>query len=340
MKDLISAAALCFISIVSFSQSQDSAKFYFQKGREETNGKLFAMAAKDFDKAILFNPNYTEAYIANGKVNLEMSRVGPAEVNYTKAYQLDPQNKEVINELSSLYFNNRQFQKAIEMAQKCDQCKNTNRILGMSNYYAEDYAKAEKYLTLTLAKNDNDAEAHYTLGLTYLELENGKMAIGEYQKAIALEPNKNLWLYELGLIWYNQNDFKSALKYFDMAANKGYNKTNDYYENYGFAQIYSGDSENGIKTLRIVMQRKPNNTELLNNIAHAMYDTKRYNEALDYFKKLLDLNSKDAPSLYMAGLTLQKLGQKEKGQKICDNAIAMDPSLTRYRQKKEMPAGL
>jgi hypothetical protein len=33
------------------------------------------------------------------------------------------------------------------------------------------------------------------------------------------------------------------------------------------------------------------------------------------------------------------MGQKDKGQKICDNAIAMDPSLTHYRQKKEMPGG-
>jgi len=340
MKNFLSAFAVSFISLTSFSQSLDSAQFYFQKGVEENNGRLYAIAAKDFDKAIYYNPNYKEAYIANGKVNLEMSRIGPAEVNYIKAYQLDSLDKEVIKELSSLYFNNHQFQKAIDLAQQCDQCDNTDLILGMSNYYLEDYGKAEKYLKLALAKNDKDAEANYTLGLTYLELENNKGAIEEYQKAIALEPTKNLWIYELGLICYNQNDYKSALKYFDMASNNGYNKTNDFFENYGFAQIYTGDSENGIKTLGIVLERKPNNTELLNNIAHAMYDTKKYNEALDYFKKLLDLNPKDAPSLFMAGLTLQKLGQKEKGQKICDNAIAMDPSLTMYRQKKDVPAGL
>ncbi len=88
------------------------------------------------------------------------------------------------------------------------------------------------------------------------------------------------------------------------------------------------------------MERKPNNKELLNNIAHALYDTKKYNEALDYFTKILNLNPKDATTLYMAGLTFQKLGQKEKGQKICDHAIEMDPSLSRYRQKNEMPQGL
>jgi hypothetical protein len=34
------------------------------------------------------------------------------------------------------------------------------------------------------------------------------------------------------------------------------------------------------------------------------------------------------------------LGQKEKGQKICDNAIELDPALKMYRQKNEMPEGL
>ena len=125
-----------------------------------------------------------------------------------------------------------------------------------------------------------------------------------------------------------------------MAADSGYNKSNDFYENYGFAQLYNGNTEDGIKTLNIILERKPNNKELLNNMAHAMYDAKNYKEALEYFKKLLDINPKDAPSLFMAGLTLQKLGEKEKGKKICDNAIAMDPSLNRYRQKMEMPGGL
>lgn len=340
MKNLLIAAATCFITQCSFSQNADSAQFYFKKGVEENTAKLYAVATKDFDKAIKLDSNFTEAYIANGKVNLEMERVYPAVQNFTKAYQLDPKNDEVIKELSTLYFNNRQFQKALELVQQCNSCENSNRILGMSYYNLEDYAKAEKYLKQALSKNNNDAEAAYTLGRTFLELENEKGAIPQFQKAISLEPTRNQWMYELGLIYYNQNEYANALKYFDMATNNGYNKSNDFYENYGFAQLYTGDSENGIKTLNIVLERKPNNTELLNNIAHAMYETKKYNEALDYFKKLLDINPKDASSLFMAGMTFQKLGQKEKGQKICDNAIAMDPSLTKYRQKKDIPMGL
>jgi tetratricopeptide (TPR) repeat protein len=340
MKNFIIFIICCLTVQFSFSQSADSSHFYFNKGIEENHARLYAVAAKDFDKAIKLNPGFTEAYIANGKTNLEMRRIFDAVENFSKAYELDPKNNEVIKELSSLYFNNRQFQKAIEFAEKCNNCDNKDQVLGISYYHLEDYGKAVKYLQQATAKNDKDAEAAYTLGRTYLELENEKEAIPQYQKAITLEPTRNEWMYELGLIYFNQNDFKNSVKYFDMAANAGYNKTNDFYENYGFAQLYNGDTENGVKTLNILLERKPNNKELINNIAHAMYETKKYNEALGYFSKLLELNPKDAASLFMAGMTFQKLGQKEKGQKLCDNAIAMDPSLAKYRQKREMPTGL
>ena len=144
-------------------------------------------------------------------------------------------------------------------------------------------------------------------------------------------------MYELGLIYYNQDDYKNALKYFNMAADAGYNKTNDFYENLGFAQLYTGDIQNGMKALTEIIKRKPNNTELLNNIAQAMYDTKHYDEAINYYEQLLTINPKDARSLFMAGMTFQKKGDKEKGQKLCDKAIEMDPSLAGHRQKQELP---
>ncbi|MEO5649552.1 MAG: tetratricopeptide repeat protein [Ginsengibacter sp.] len=340
MKNLLCTVWVCFISQALWAQHPDSAQYYFKKGLMESDAHHFAVAGKSFDKAIQFNPDFTEAYVANGKANLEMSRVYEATQNFTKAYQLQPSNNEVIKKLATLYFNNRQYQKAIDLVQKCKDCPDADRILGMSYYNTEDYGKALTFLQKAILKNNKDGQAAYTLGRTYLELENEKSAIPQFQKAIELEPERNTWMYELGLIYYSQNDFKNSLKYFDMAIDKGYNKTNDFHENYGFAKLYSGDVENGIKSLDMVLQRKPNNTELLNNIAHAMYDTKQYEKAIGYYEKLLTLNPKDASSLFMAGMTFQKMGQKEKGQKICDKAIEMDPSLAKNRQKQEMPMGL
>jgi tetratricopeptide (TPR) repeat protein len=323
-----------------FAQNIDSARFYFEKGIQEKNNHRFLMASKNFDKAISFDKKYSEAYIENANANLEMHKTDPALANFTEAYKLQPDNNEIIRQLSILYFNNRQFQKAIDLSQSCKNCPESNRILGISNYNLEDYSKAQIFLQKAISENDNDAESAYTLGRTYLELENEKAAIPMFQRAITLQPGRNGWMYELGLIYYSQDDYRNALKYIQMAADSGYTKSNDFYENLGFAQLYTGDMLSGIKTLNEVLNRKPNNKELLNNIANALYEIKRYDDALTYFEKLLQLNPKDASSLYMIGMTFQKKGEKEKGQKICDKAIEMDPGLARNRQKKEMPSGL
>jgi tetratricopeptide (TPR) repeat protein len=340
MKILVIFLAAFLCSYFSFSQQSDSATFYYNKGMDENARRLYAVAAKDFEKAITFNSKFTNAYIASGEAYLSMRMISKALENFNKAYELEPGNAAAINHLTTLSFNNHQFQKAIDFAQKCKNCEDASRVLGISYYHLEDYGKAEKFLPEAIAKNPKDAEAVYTLGRTYLELDDEKKAIAQFQKAVELEPAKSQWLYELGLLYYNQNDFKNSLHYFDVAATNGYNKTNDFYENYGFAQLYSNDTEGGIKTLNILLERKPNNKELLNNIAHALYANKKYKEALDYFTKIVNLDPKDATTLYMAGMTFQKLGQTEKGQKICDQAIRMDPSLSKYREKNQIPQGL
>ncbi len=340
MKTILVTSIFHLFILATFAQKADSSSWYFNKGIEEKNAGRFAVAENNFNKSIKINANYADAYIECGKAELEMRKIYPAQENFSKAYALQPTNGEVIKQLALLYFNNRQFQKAIEFSQKCSNCPDADRILGMCYYQTEDYNKAEAYLKKAIAKNNKDGEAAYTLGRTYLELENEKSAIPHFESAIATEPTRNVWMYELGLIYYSQQNYKSALKYFNMATDAGYNKTNDFYENFGFAQIYTGDAENGVNTLTEVLKRKPNNTELLNNIANAMYETKRYDAALVYFQKLLELNPKDASSLFMAGMVFQKKGEKEKGQKICDKAIEMDPSLARNRQKKDIPVGL
>lgn len=340
MKTYILSVSLCFYSVCLLAQGVDSSQFYFNEGVAKNDAKLYAMASKNYEKAILHNPNFVDAYIKNGKVNLEMSRVYEANQNFEKAYQLQPDNGEVIKELTNLYFNNRQYQKAIELVQKCAGCENSDQILGMGFYHLEDYGKAMDHLQKAIIKNSKDAQAYYTLGRTYLELENEKDAISSYKHALEIDSSKYQWKYELGLIYYNKDDYKNALLYFDAASHSGLNKNNDYYENYGFAQVYNGDAKGGMATLELLIKRKPNNTELLKNIASAMHTTKRYEAAIIYYEKLLTINPKDASSLFMAGMTFQKMGQKAKGEKLCDKAIEMDPSLAKNRQKKEMPMGL
>jgi tetratricopeptide (TPR) repeat protein len=76
---------------------------------------------------------------------------------------------------------------------------------------------------------------------------------------------------------------------------------------------------------------------ILNMVAEAYYYKGRYEQAMDYWDKVLAVDKENASALYMIGMCYQKKGEKAKGQKLCDKAIEMDPSLASLKQKKQMP---
>ena len=331
---------LIFSLVTALAQQPDSASYYVAKGTEAAQQRLFAVAAGDFDRAIALDPKNARAYIGEGRADLEMRRIDAAQGSFSKAYELDPGNQDVIKALCDLYFDDHEFQKALDLVGKCTACSDADRIRGMSYYGLEDYANAERYLQQAVSSDPSDAQSVYTLGRTEIELEKEPAAITWYLKAISLAPDRSNWIYELGLLYYNADDYKNALKYFQDAAARGYARSSDFQENVGFAELYTGDVQDGLQIMNGLMAKRPNNTELIGNIAYALYQIRRYDDAFTYYQKLMDINPKDASSLYMIGMIFQKKGDTAKGQKICDRAIEMDPALARNRQKKEMPAGL
>ena len=336
MKNLLLAAALLF-HIQTHATGTDSASFYFNKGLQEKENKRLLVASQAFDKAISINPQYKDAYLQNAQVLMQMRQINRAKDNYTKLFELDPANKTAISELTELYYNYNQYDKAIEFAKKCNDCENAQRIIGMSLYKQEDYGAAEKTLLGVLAKNPLDAEATYTLARTYLDMEAYKKAVPWYEKAVNMADSKSGWMYELGLLYYNNNDYKNAVVSFEKAAAKGYEQKNDFNENLGYAYLYAGQHERGEQLLLDILKRKPNNLTLLRDMAEIFYQQKLYDKSLGYCQKLMELDAKDGKALYQAGLCFLKKGQKEKGQQMCDKAIDMDPSLANLRKKQEMP---
>jgi tetratricopeptide (TPR) repeat protein len=337
MKKSPIAAILLMASIQLYSQQTDSAEKYFQKGIEQRAAKKYLLAANYLDKATQFNPKYKEAYLECGYVNLEMRKTDNAIINFSKVLEIDPSNLQAANELMELYYNYRQFSKAKAMAAKCNSCLNAEKIVAMCNFQEEDYANAVKGLMSYLTKSPQDAEATYTLGRSYLEMEQYKQAIPYYTKAVVLNEEKNMWAYELGLIYYNIEDFKNAVVYFNKAAEKGYPQRSDFTENLGYAYMYSGQTEQGEKMLADLMSKKPGDKQMLRDIAEVFYQTKMYDKSLGYCQKLMELDIKDGKALYQAGLCFQKMGQKDKGQAMCDQAIELDPSLAGKRTKQSMP---
>jgi tetratricopeptide (TPR) repeat protein len=341
MKKCLLFCAYLLLTITAFSRSgfpadhKDSAMLFFQQGVAQNSLKHYSVASNYFDSAIALYPEYEQAYKEKALVNLQMRRTDIAKATLVKAYELDTTDIVVINELAQLYFDYRQFQKAIKFAKKCPNAETSERIIAMSYYEQEDYGNALPLLQDLLTKNQNDAIVVYDMARSYLDMEEYSKAIGYYKAAVQLDTTENSrWVYELGLIYYNNDDYTNALANFLKAQDMGYAQTSDFNENLGFTYLYAGNFDKGEKILLDVIATKPGDAELLRDVAQVFYTRKMYDKSLEYCQKLIEMDATDAKALYQAGMCFQKKGEKSKGEKMCDQAIVLDPSLDSLRQKK------
>lgn len=210
----------------------------------------------------------------------------------------------------------------------------TDFTRGMEQYREENYGEALKYFTEASEAEPENAQIPYYTGRAYLDMSDYKKAAAFLEKAIAMDSSRNRWIYECGLIYYAIPDYRKSLRFIELAGEKGYKKTNDYLENLGNAYINVNQHVKGAEVLKEVSKKKPADKELLYQVAQAYYKGGKYQEAIDYWDQLLTLDKTNADVLYMIGLSYQKMGEKEKGQQLCDRAIQMKPSLKSKREQK------
>jgi tetratricopeptide (TPR) repeat protein len=68
-------------------------------------------------------------------------------------------------------------------------------------------------------------------------------------------------------------------------------------------------------------------------VAQTYFHLGKYQDAIDHWDKALAIDKENAEVLYMIGVCYQKMGDKQKGQQLCDRAIEMDPSLASKRKR-------
>ena len=219
---------------------------------------------------------------------------------------------------------------------QADPSEKVSYYIGKVQYEQDNYGEAIQSLSAAAKEDPTNAEVPYMIAHSYTDMQNYKLALPYYQKAIQLDTSKAYWVYEMGLVYYVLGDYKNALKYVKEAGDRGLKKDNDYMENLGNAYLNSGDLDNGMAILIETLKRKPSDINLLNMVAEAYYDKGKYQEAIDYWDKILTYDKLNASALYMIGLSFQKKGEKAKGQQLCDKAIELDPSLGSLKTKKQM----
>lgn len=323
--------------------NSDSATFYLQKGLQEKQTGRRMEALKNFEKAFQYDQNNKAIVGELAASYLDLRKYSQAKDTYLKLEALGDQSPHTYKQIMDLSYNLKQNEDVIAYAnklKKADPTEKVNFYVGKIHYQDENYGEAIKYLEAAGKEDKSNAEAPYLIARSYADMQNYKQAIPYFLKAIELDTSKNSWIYELALIYYAIHDDKNALKYMLLAGEKGFKRSNEYLENLGIAYLNLGQLDQGVGIMNEILKKRPSDMNILNLVAEAYYYKGKYQDAIDYWDKILTYDKENASALYMIGMSYQKKGEKEKGQFLCDKAIEMDPTLSALKQKKQLPVGL
>ena len=336
MKNKILSIILLFISFRIYSQSENASNFYHKGLIEKQNGSRLE-SLRFFEKAAYYNDSDIDIIRELASAYLDLRKYQLAAVQYKKLVEMGDETAANYKQLLVLTFNLKQYDDVLTYAAKLKKIEPSEKVsyyIGKVNYERDSYGEAIKNLNIAAKEDPQNAEVPYLIARSYTEMLNNKLAIPYFLKAIELNPAKNCWIYELGLIYYAIHDDKNALKFIIEAGEKGYIKDNDYLENLGISYLNAGKLDDGVAILGEILKKKPGDLNILNMIGEAYYDKGKYKEAIDYWDRVIFYDRVNAPALYMIGMSYQKSGEKEKGVSLCDKAISLDPTLTSLRQKK------
>jgi adenylate cyclase len=167
----------------------------------------------------------------------------------------------------------------------------------------ESLRKAHELAQRAVALDDDDAEAHWVLGLAYLSMRQHDQAMTEARKALALDPNF-AWAHSL----------------------------------LGQALHYAGRSRDAIGPLTTAMRLDPNEQDpFLHYLALAYFGLGRYEEAAAALKRRIIRKPDTDISRVLLAACYGYLGRVEEAQALWQEVLRINPDYSLEHRRRFMP---
>ena len=321
------------------TENADSSNFYLERAKEQKDARKVWEAERSFQKAIIFNPENEVARMEFAAYYCDQRKYVLASQQYNAVLQKNPNHPIALPKFIDISFLLRKWEEVVQLSDRA--ARNNMKIdkmgymVGRSYYELENYGQAKRYLAEQIKLTPSHMETVSLLGKVYIELSNYTEAIALYLKCLEAAPDNAEMMYELALLYSAQKNDREAVKYFEMAAAKGIKQDLAFLENLANSYL-EFDLEKGVEVMNKVLAKKPGDAEILTQIAQAYYRKGNYGMAFDYYYKIYLSDNKNAKALYMSGVSMIRKGDKKKGAYICDQAIAIDPTLGQLKSSKSI----
>jgi len=199
-----------------------------------------------------------------------------------------------------------------------------------------DPDKAIEYLQKEINKNPTNVEAYLFMSKIYGQKKDYIKSYNYAQKALELDPQKqdeinkiNLtcWaeLYNQGLKYYNEKDFKNSLKSFKSAVKIFPDSLKS---KIMLANVYAkvDSSKKAIKIFTEIAEKLPNDVASRKTLANMYFSKKEYENAIKYFEELSEIEPQNVDWPYNIAVCYSNLNNPEKVLEYYKKAAEIKPN--------------
>jgi serine/threonine protein kinase/tetratricopeptide (TPR) repeat protein len=302
-------------------------------------------AQESVRQAEMRNLDLAEVHVISGLVKADSTFYEKAAADYQRAIELEPNNGDAYRRLSDIYDRNNQMNEALTAIQKAVQVQpgyfKNHQKLGSLYFERGNYRDAASEFQKMVDLAPNLAQSHYSLGAALGNLERWPEAENELRAAIRLHDSSRAE-HTLGAILMDTGKTPAAIACFLQALALG-PKSALLWFNLGISYGREGlDGEanaafrNGLAVAEKDVIKDPRDGSgraLLAYFATRLGDSRR---AEFEIAQAIQASSEDSDTYFMAAMTYEALGQREKTLRLLATSPSVLPQLKRYPELADL----
>lgn len=320
----------------------------------------FQRAIYYVDKVLEINKNHLDALILLKDIYLAEDKFKDASLVADKIYEIQPNSEnlaekikllnklgefssiisfenndlsdEVLFEIASAYFKNKNTKKAIELLEKALEKNNKNEktlFLLAKIYYENNNFDKSKETFLKLNKIKSTPEVLNYLGLFDLEEKDFMPAIEHFSKALKMDGRNAEYAYNLASAYFLDGWLDEALKFFNKAICLAPENINYHYS---LAYLYYQKKMYDKANYEVDYIKTLDETHVMSKVLKAMIMAKKGDliNAKSSLEEIISKNENDDFALSALSDVYKELSQFDLAKIIIEKAIKLNPDSLNY----------
>lgn len=350
----------------------DNPFVYSQIGFTSSRLKLHEKAIEAYREAVNMNPNDYESFFGLGMAYIRLNQPQQAISPFVQCTTINPQFPDAFYNLGLVYETLGQLEKSAEAYQQFIKINPGPAWTGfnqLGSVYIKmgQYEKAATAFQEVLKSNPSDLKATYQLANAYEMSGQYDLAAPLYKSLISLNPKdanvyQNLLFrlhdkagqydqaievgqeiisqspndpnnhYNLGIIYFKQQNYEKALETFQNALSNNPNFNPAYY-NIGLVHFKQEKYAQAIEAFTRFTELKPDQPDAYYNIGVAYLQLKKYDEAIPPLQKTIELKPDYTLAHYNVGLAYYAVGDRYSADEEYKTLKSLDPDLAEKLRK-------